>query len=205
MSSSLTTGESGAPGKPSTTSLYVHRPLSSSSECIRILELLPAAVVKSPIRCNIKEIRLADARRSQNAYEALSYVWGSPDTKHPIYCGSDGAILKVTTNCWTALRALRRRRRSRILWIDAICIDQRAEERPVQERNEQIKLMGEVYHRAMGVVVWLGTGRLSARHVFAASVISVMDPLLSSVEVGVITQLNKTLINAVIRSMTFGM
>ena len=38
------------------------------------------------------------------------------------------------------------------IWIDAICIDQTNQ----RERNLQVNLMGEIYHRARAVVVWLG-------------------------------------------------
>lgn len=38
------------------------------------------------------------------------------------------------------------------LWIDAICVDQEN----VNERNQQIGLMADIYTRAVKVVVWLG-------------------------------------------------
>jgi hypothetical protein len=40
----------------------------------------------------------------------------------------------------------------RVLWIDSICIDQNA----IEERNHQVKLMGNVYQRANRVLIWLG-------------------------------------------------
>jgi Heterokaryon incompatibility protein (HET) len=36
--------------------------------------------------------------------------------------------------------------------IDAICINQRN----IPERNEQVKIIREIYHNAKGVVAWLG-------------------------------------------------
>jgi hypothetical protein len=40
----------------------------------------------------------------------------------------------------------------RMLWIDAICIDQQN----VGERNHQVSQMGEIYSNAQRVVIWLG-------------------------------------------------
>jgi hypothetical protein len=82
--------------------------------------------------------------------EALSYAWGSPGQKRPIYY--DGKILHVTTNCEAALRQLRLKEESRMLWIDAICIDQGCEE----ERNHQVGIMGGIYRSAKCVLIWLG-------------------------------------------------
>jgi len=39
-----------------------------------------------------------------------------------------------------------------LLWIDAICIDQR----DYEERNTQVGLMGQVYSKAFLLVIWLG-------------------------------------------------
>jgi hypothetical protein len=42
----------------------------------------------------------------------------------------------------------------RVLWIDALCINQLS----IGERNHQVGLMGEIYHGAQAVLVWLGGG-----------------------------------------------
>ena len=99
----------------------------------------------------------------KSPYEALSYTWGARVGTLPIICcglasdknggeGSRGVVL-VTPNCDAALRHLRLRLRSRVLWIDAICIDQQS----VREKNEQVPMMGEIYRAATRCVVWLGT------------------------------------------------
>jgi hypothetical protein len=54
----------------------------------------------------------------------------------------------VTVNCENALRALRHKTSPRVLWIDAICINQATESSDLKEKSNQIKLMGQVYHRA---------------------------------------------------------
>jgi hypothetical protein len=97
----------------------------------------------------------------KGGYEALSYVWGSPRGNVPIEC--EGKTLLITPNCEAALRRIRRRTRTRALWIDAICIDQAS----TDEKNAQVQLMSEVYSKARRVIVWLGDdedgGALSTR------------------------------------------
>jgi hypothetical protein len=83
-------------------------------------------------------------------YEALSYVWGDPEDTRPIDIGEHE--LPVTTNLYAALSHLRNFSLERIIWIDAICIDQKNSEEKVQ----QIQLMAKIYSQASRVLVWLG-------------------------------------------------
>jgi hypothetical protein len=83
-------------------------------------------------------------------YEALSYSWDAQSPSHPI-ATSNGTLL-ITPNCASALKQLRPEKESRTLWIDSICIDQFN----IEERNAQVKLMGEIYRNANMVLVWLG-------------------------------------------------
>jgi hypothetical protein len=59
---------------------------------------------------------------------------------------------RSTQNLASALRHLRYEDRPRTIWADAICINQSN----VKERNEQVKLMRDIYTRAVKVDVWLG-------------------------------------------------
>lgn len=83
-------------------------------------------------------------------YEALSYVWGDPENKLPILIHSHR--FDVTVNLHAALSRLRDHYFERILWVDAICIDQEN----LQEKGFQIQSMAKIYGQAMRVVVWLG-------------------------------------------------
>ena len=83
-------------------------------------------------------------------YEALSYSWDAQVPTSNITC--DGRALPITANCEAALRRLRRRSKTRLLWIDSICIDQTS----ILERNVQVPLMGEIYGKAQRVIIWLG-------------------------------------------------
>ncbi|PQE29475.1 Heterokaryon incompatibility protein [Rutstroemia sp. NJR-2017a WRK4] len=142
--------------------LLVHKRLSHD-RAIRILELLPSVKSQDAIQCRLKEFNLDD-KKSGPKYEAISYVWGSPTGTFPISC--DGKVLLVTENCLTALYQLRRRARARVLWIDAVCIDQAKTKDATDERAVQIPLIGEIYQSASEVIVWLGPDPTHSRILF---------------------------------------
>jgi hypothetical protein len=83
-------------------------------------------------------------------YEALSYAWGSSEKPKAILL--NGQSFPVTENLHTALRHLRRADAPRLLWIDALCIDQSNN----AERLHQVQMMADIYRRAARVLVWLG-------------------------------------------------
>jgi hypothetical protein len=61
-------------------------------------------------------------------------------------------LYEVRVNLWQALFHLRLENKLRVLWIDALCINQA----DVNERNHQVTQMGKIYRNASRVVVWLG-------------------------------------------------
>lgn len=134
------------------TPLFQHRRLDMSNpRAFRVLELLPSHNLSGDIRCEVHHLTLSDGIH----YEALSYAWGEPNPKLNIII--DGkSVLGVTKNCYEALFHLRQRFRRRILWIDAICIDQQNNDENRRERNHQVKFMSEIYAKAVRVLVWLG-------------------------------------------------
>jgi hypothetical protein len=81
---------------------------------------------------------------------ALSYTWGTEMSKNLVTV--NGHQLTITENLDVALRHLRDATESRILWIDALCINQE----DIEERNSQIQLMSCIYGAAKQVVIWLG-------------------------------------------------
>ncbi|KAE9365154.1 HET-domain-containing protein [Stipitochalara longipes BDJ] len=84
------------------------------------------------------------------SYEGLSYTWGVVEFTARVAC--DGSALPVTQNLYDALRYLRRPDEDRIMWIDAICINQKDD----LERSLQVGIMKEIYKKAIHVVIWLG-------------------------------------------------
>ncbi|KAH9213872.1 heterokaryon incompatibility protein-domain-containing protein, partial [Leptodontidium sp. 2 PMI_412] len=96
-------------------------------------------------------------------YETLSYAWGGEDDDssrvRPVYVGKYWDVLLQTKNCWSLLQYLRPRRGIRLVWLDAICINQE----DTSERQMQIVKMGTIYKQSSRVVVYLGSEIVSAR------------------------------------------
>lgn len=119
----------------------------------RVLRLYGSTSSDDPIHCSLEVAQLDDPDGS--LYEALSYTWADLDGDKrncmPIYIGSHFDVLLVTKNCQSALRRLRKRF-DRLLWIDAICINQND---PI-ERSAQVNHMSEIYSRASRVLIYLG-------------------------------------------------
>lgn len=112
---------------------------------IRIVEIVPGQS-HEPINITLTETRLTAAP----AFEALSYTWGDPNIKTQIYC--QGKTLQITTNLHHALVNFRLADRSRLVWADAICINQT----DLTEKAHQLRLIHRVYSSATKVLVWLG-------------------------------------------------
>jgi hypothetical protein len=101
------------------------------------------------------QISLAEARsQGEHDYEALSYTWATEDgdRKRSSQIRCDGTRIWVTKNCELALRYLRKENSNRVLWVDAICINQKDS----KERGHQVGMMRNVYSKATEVLVWLG-------------------------------------------------
>jgi hypothetical protein len=113
---------------------------------IRVLELHPAKRPNDPLKGNLLEVELGP----KQLYETLSYVWGARTGDRLILC--NGKELYITENCESALRQLRFARKSRTIWVDAICINQTDE----LEKNKQVGLMDEIYKNSTHLRIWLG-------------------------------------------------
>lgn len=83
-------------------------------------------------------------------YEALSYAWGSIDVSASII--ANGKTLCITKNLFTAWTYLRDDHVSKVMWIDAVCIDQSN----VVERGHQVGQMAGIYRGAEQIIIWLG-------------------------------------------------
>lgn len=125
---------------------YQYSPIEHHRQ-IRLLQLQPGDEHTS-IQITISPVFLDKGP----TYEALSYTWGDPSPKSLVSCNEDGDTIEITLNCEAALRRLRIKDQERTLWIDAICIDQNN----VQERNQQVRLMSEIYREAQRVIAYLG-------------------------------------------------
>lgn len=130
---------------------YDPLPSNSTEHCIRLLHLQPARVKgtnKEEIRCFLEHTTLS----AKHGYEALSYCWEPVTPKQSIIC--NGKMLSIGSNLFHALEELRfaAGKGSRLLWVDAICINQSDEE----ERSQQVQHMRLIYSKAKQTIIWLG-------------------------------------------------
>lgn len=90
------------------------------------------------------------------SYETVSYAWGGEQGDsspcRPIFIGPYWDVLLQTENCWQMLRYARPTRGIRLLWVDAICINQDNDE----ERSAQVAMMAQIYNDCEKTLVYLG-------------------------------------------------
>lgn len=104
--------------------VFPYRPLDISTFEIRLLRLQPRDPAKPGlITCSLEHARLEDP---DSIYEALSYEWGA-QTETPCSIILNDVCLPVRERLFSALWYLRDQgdiSSVRILWIDALCINQ---------------------------------------------------------------------------------
>lgn len=90
----------------------------------------------------------------QPNYEALSYTWGTDQSQRIVRIVSEETVssLQIQHNLDIALRYLRSLHESRVLWVDAVCINQKN----ISERDRQVTRMGDIYRYASKVIAWVG-------------------------------------------------
>ena len=143
---------------------------------IRLVQLRPGAE-EDNIHVSIHTHPLyqqADGQGDDYTWRALYYAWGSTEYMEPIYVDlslergpeqsqdSPVPVIYVTKALCEALRHYRYSYEDRMLWNDAICIDQGTSAAAVNERQYQVRHMAEIYLRADGVELWLGLGDYSS-------------------------------------------
>ncbi|KAJ6279101.1 hypothetical protein J3E71DRAFT_222032 [Bipolaris maydis] len=131
-------------------------------DSIRLLRLLPNEDETAPIQCELFHYSLQESGRRTHPYEALSYVWGHSGNPQSIFIRehrsksghgfTSGNDLPVTENLHAALTHLRYPLFERIIWVDAVCMNQKDD----REKEQQIQFMAKIYALASRVIVWLG-------------------------------------------------
>lgn len=155
---------------------YEYAPLPTDG-WIRILVLYPGSS-SDKLSCGLEARRIIDSTLS--GYEALSYVWGTSDSCQPdevLNC--DGSILQIRENLACALKHIRNEKETKLLWVDAVCINQEdMDERSTQvniyilkpvpcslflilyphhtDERYQVQQMGDIYGSASRVLIWIG-------------------------------------------------
>jgi ankyrin repeat protein len=133
---------------------FKYDPIGLDGCSFRLLQLCFGK--EGPIECYLFDARLD----SIIEYDALSYTWGSSIQPYEICVNN--STMPVTANLSQALRDLRYPDRDRLLWVDAICINQE----DLKERGHQVEHMASIYKRAEQVIVWLGRPTLATDLVF---------------------------------------
>lgn len=104
--------------------LYGKLSLDRAQFSIRLIRLLPGSF-DDPIRCKLFRKTLCGSP----PFEALSYTWGDSTDRRPATV--NGIEISITKNLAEALRNLRHAEKERIMWADALCINQK----DIPERN----------------------------------------------------------------------
>ncbi|OCL14970.1 HET-domain-containing protein [Glonium stellatum] len=122
----------------------IHETLPSG-RYIRLLTLEPSRG-SDEVSCTLSAVNLNDSPE----YECISYAWGDTAITKELFC--NGIKITVTESSHAALFHLRLSSESRMLWLDALCINQS----DIAERSSQVKMMKDIYASAAKVIVWLG-------------------------------------------------
>ncbi|KAE8368758.1 heterokaryon incompatibility protein-domain-containing protein [Aspergillus caelatus] len=124
---------------------FQYEPLDPAKREIRLFELWPGKP-GSKVVGHLFNVSLDESP----SFEALSYTWGPPQPTYNISINGHRAF-PVRRNLRKALDDLRQPDKPRVLWTDAIYINQPNN----TEKAHQIKLMRSIYSCAQVVCAWL--------------------------------------------------
>lgn len=125
----------------------VYQWINADRREIRLLEVLPG-VCPQPIHCIVRPACLLAAIALQ--YETVSYCWGQSRKNFPVTLNNQRWLIEGSTGC--VLHRVRLPDRSRLVWIDAVCINQNDD----VEKSQQVSIMGDIYRCARQNIVYFG-------------------------------------------------
>ena len=131
---------------PSTVS-GIYQPLDEARQEIRVLTVEPGEF-EDELQCSLKVVSLLDTPMPK--YETISYHWGHASRRSTLRL--HGKSVQVPKSSLAAVRRMRLSSRKRLLWIDAICINQQ----DLHEKTWQVASMGRVYMNGAGNLIYLG-------------------------------------------------
>ena len=126
--------------------LYTACSLPRDSKIIRVFHMKPGDE-SDQIQGSLRHIEL-DTEPPQ--YECVSYVWGNPEPVRSATINEQCVIIQK--NLYDALRYIRSKTKTVVVWADAICINQS----DVDEKSYQVAMMAEIYRQCSKVYIWLG-------------------------------------------------
>ena len=116
----------------------------------RVLKLQPAAF-EAPIVFFLQQIIITKGDTSSIPFEAISYCWGDDSLRVDIKC--DDTSISISPSLESALRYLRFDNKERVLWADAISINQH----DLEEKAYQVQNMALIFSTATQVISWIGS------------------------------------------------
>ncbi|KAK4634092.1 Heterokaryon incompatibility protein 6, OR allele [Fulvia fulva] len=134
-------------------SLYKYQPLPDQ-EHIRLLWL--SKDDNGELCFELDAVNLGNAP----LYEAVSYTWGIPSRTAFVSHRYSGRRLNITQNCYDVLQNLCERA-PRVLWIDAMCINQD----DLNERGQQVAIMARIFQGALRTIAYVGPSDDDFTHV----------------------------------------
>lgn len=117
---------------------------------VRLVHLLPGTPDdRIKIQLSIHELE------HHPDYEAISYVWGPTDkAEHWTTIDCNGRKLLITKSLCSAFVRARRQDSVRVVWADAICINQEDDD----EKSHHVAFMNRIYQHASNVLVCMDGG-----------------------------------------------
>lgn len=135
----------------------LYKPLAGDEIRLLFLHAVGNSSSSAQIECTLVTVLLSNYGDHNgmdgiydDAYEALSYAWGTEPATFTIQVNGDSFAIRP--NLASALRSFRQSSHTRILWVDFLCINQG----DLQERTQQVALMSRIYGYANEVLIWLG-------------------------------------------------
>ena len=129
--------------------LHSYTSIPGSERTIRLLKLEPGFF---GMRCSFVYHDLAAARAgTMFSYDAISCHWETGEKPNVVMI--EGMALRVPEVVFDVIRHRASLWRTRLLWIDAACINQD----DIDERSQQVRLMRDIYSQAARTIVWLGS------------------------------------------------
>ncbi|KAK4454477.1 heterokaryon incompatibility protein-domain-containing protein [Podospora aff. communis PSN243] len=149
-----------------TTHFYARCPLGPEADAIRLLRLHPSRNRHEPLVVTIFSTNLST---SKGLYEVLSYCWGTVEAHSSLtveLSNSDRTEqfqVSIAQSLADVLTDLRLYENRRVIWADAICINQSDND----EKSTQVAQMFDVYHSSRRTVAYLGPDDGSMQAVIA--------------------------------------
>lgn len=125
----------------------VYSPLDNDVAQFRLL-VVAAGIGEEPVEAWLELARFDEIANLN--YETISYCWG--DSQNVVGVRLNGQAITVPASAAAAVRRIRLPNRERVIWLDALCINQA----DLDEQAKQVAMMADIYTSSAGNLVYLG-------------------------------------------------